>query len=82
VERILMMDFASTPTHPKGVALTASREEGHTDVIAARSPKDSPPPTADGVDMIYHQLVEIHAIAAVQLAECTLRDKNGSIATD
>jgi hypothetical protein len=31
----------------------------------------SPPPTADRVDKLYHQLVEIHAIATAQLAECT-----------
>jgi hypothetical protein len=30
----------------------------------------SPPLTANGVDKMYHQLVEIHAITAVQLAEC------------
>jgi hypothetical protein len=27
-------------------------------------------PTVDGVNKMYHQLVEIHAIAIVQLAEC------------
>jgi hypothetical protein len=31
----------------------------------------SPPPTANGVDKLYHQLKEIHIIAAMQLAECT-----------
>jgi gamma-glutamylcysteine synthetase len=30
----------------------------------------SPSPTADGVDKLYHQLAEIHTIAARQLAEC------------
>jgi hypothetical protein len=35
----------------------------------AISPSASPPLTTDGVDRMYHQLVEIHAIAATQLAE-------------
>jgi hypothetical protein len=30
----------------------------------------TPPPTADGVDKLYHQLAEIHAIVAAQQAEC------------
>jgi hypothetical protein len=30
----------------------------------------SPPPTADEGDILYHQLVEIHAIGVAQLAEC------------
>jgi hypothetical protein len=31
-----------------------------------------PPPSADRVDMLYHQLAEIHTIASTQLAECAL----------
>jgi hypothetical protein len=53
-----------------GVASTASREESHTGVVAARPLKASPPPTADGVDKMYRQLAEIHAIVVVNLAEC------------
>jgi hypothetical protein len=71
VERILMMDFASTPTHTKGVNPTANHEEGHAKAATARPPKASPPPTVDGVDKMYCQLVEIHAITTASLAECT-----------
>jgi hypothetical protein len=71
VERILMMDFTSTPARTKGVAPTVSLEEGHTESAAARSPKASPLPTTDGVEKMYHQLAENHAITAAQLAECT-----------
>jgi hypothetical protein len=35
-----------------------------------KSASTSAPLTADGVDRMYHQLVEIHAIIAAQLAEC------------
>jgi hypothetical protein len=66
-----MMDFASTPTHAKGVAPTANHEEGHAKAATARPPNASPPPTIDGVDKMYYQLVEIHAITTVSLAECT-----------
>jgi hypothetical protein len=37
---------------------------------AAKALNKSPLPTIDGVDKLYHQLAEIHAIAAAQLAEC------------
>jgi hypothetical protein len=70
VERIQMMDFTSTHAQAKGVTSTASREEGHTVVIAARFPKASPPSTAEGVDKMYHKLAEICALATAQLAEC------------
>jgi hypothetical protein len=50
VERILMMDFASTPARAKGVAPTVSREEGHAESVVARPLKASPSPTADGLD--------------------------------
>jgi hypothetical protein len=36
----------------------------------------SPPPTTNGVDWMYCQLAEIHAIAVVQLAECTYWDQS------
>jgi hypothetical protein len=35
----------------------------------AKPPNPPPPPSADGVNKLYHQLVEIDAIAAAQLAE-------------
>jgi hypothetical protein len=73
-ERILMMDYVSTPSRAKGVdpppPLLMSCEEGHTEATAARPPKASSPPTIDGVDKMYRQLVKIHAIVAMQLAEC------------
>jgi hypothetical protein len=37
---------------------------------AAKALNKSPLPTVDGVDKLYHQLAEIHAIVAAQLAEC------------
>jgi hypothetical protein len=52
------------------VAPTASREEGHTEATLTGPSKALPPRTADGVDQMYHQLAEIHAIATTQLAEC------------
>jgi hypothetical protein len=36
----------------------------------AKSLRASPPLTTDGVDKMYHQLAEIHAIVTVQLVEC------------
>jgi hypothetical protein len=56
-----MMDFTSTQAQVKGVAPTASLDEGYTEVDATKSPKASPSPTPDGVDKMYHQLAEIHA---------------------
>jgi hypothetical protein len=40
------MNFTSTLAHTEGVALTASREEGHAEAAMARSPKPHlhPPP--------------------------------------
>jgi hypothetical protein len=66
-----MVDYASTHARAKGVAPTGSQEEGHTKATATMPPKASPPPTADGVNKMYRQLAEIHAITAAQLAECT-----------
>jgi hypothetical protein len=65
-----MMDFASTPARAKGVAPTISCEESRIESATSRPSKASPLPTTNGVDKMYHQLVEIHAIAAVQLVEC------------
>jgi hypothetical protein len=38
--------------------------------MATKPLSASPPLTADGVDKMYRQLAEIHAITATQLAEC------------
>jgi hypothetical protein len=66
-----MVDFTSTQAWSKGVAPSASREGGQTKAVAVEPLNASPPPPADGVDRLYCQLVEVHAIITVQLAECT-----------
>jgi hypothetical protein len=43
---------------------------GQTEATVANPLSASPPLTVNGGDRMYHQLVEIHAIAATQLAEC------------
>jgi hypothetical protein len=37
----------------------------------SRDMVSSPPPTADDVDRLYRQLIEIHAIEGAQLVECS-----------
>jgi hypothetical protein len=70
-ERILMVDFTATQARAKGATPSANREGGHTGAMATKTRSALLSPTANGVDMTYRQLEEIHAIAAVQLAECT-----------
>jgi hypothetical protein len=65
-----MVNFASTQARAKEVAPSTSHEEGETKAIAVKPLSTSPPLTADGVDKMYRQLAEIHAITTVQLAEC------------
>jgi hypothetical protein len=69
-EIILMVDFISTQARAKGEAPSASREGSHTEPAAAEPLSASSPPTTDGVDRLYRQLVEIKAITATQLVEC------------
>jgi hypothetical protein len=69
-ERILMVDFGSTQARAKEVAPPANREEGQADTAIAKSPSASLSLTTDGVDKMYHQLTEIHAIAAAQQEDC------------
>jgi hypothetical protein len=69
-ERILMVDLAATQAQAKGVAPSTNRKGGQIKTIAATPLNVLPPPSTDGVDGLYHQLVEIHAIAATQLVEC------------
>jgi hypothetical protein len=69
-ERILTMDFTSTQAWAKEVAPPASHEGGQTEVVVTKPLSASSPLTADKVDKMYCQLVEIHAITAAQLAEC------------
>jgi hypothetical protein len=65
-----MVDFASTQAQAEEVAPPASREGGQAEATASKPLSASPLLTADGVDKMCRQLVEIHAIAATQLAEC------------
>jgi hypothetical protein len=65
-----MVDFVSTHARVKGVAPSANGEGNQAEAIASEPLSASPPPTADGVDKLYHQLTEIHTIAAMQLAMC------------
>jgi hypothetical protein len=65
-----MVDIISTQTQAKDLAPLVRQGEASTKVIATQSPCASAPLTADGVNMMYHQLVEIHAITTAQLVEC------------
>jgi hypothetical protein len=67
-ERILTIDYALVRAQGKGEAPTASHEEG---LAVAKALNASPLPTADGVDKLYLQPTEIHAVVITQLAECT-----------
>jgi hypothetical protein len=67
------MDFTSTQARAKEVAPPPSREGGQMEFTAAKPLSASPSLTADVVDKMYHQLAEIHAITAAQLAECARR---------
>jgi hypothetical protein len=66
----MMVDCTTTQTWAKEVAPSASREGGQTEATVANPPSTSPLLTTDGLDKMYHQLAEIHAITAVQLTEC------------
>jgi hypothetical protein len=59
-----MVDLASTQAQTKEVAPSASHEGGQTEAPVAKPPNTSPPPTANGVERLYRQLVEIYAIPA------------------
>jgi hypothetical protein len=57
-----MVDFTSTQAQAKGVAPNTSHVGGKTEATLAKPLNTSPPPTDDGEDRLYHQLVEIHTI--------------------
>jgi hypothetical protein len=61
-ERILVVELAATQLQAKGVAPPGSREGGQAKDTAAKPLNISPPPSADGVNRMYRQLAEIHAI--------------------
>jgi hypothetical protein len=65
-----MVDFASTQAQSKGLVPSTSHKGSRTEAAAAEPLNASSPSTIDRVDRLYRQLVEIHTIAAVQLAEC------------
>jgi hypothetical protein len=65
-----MVDFAATQARAKGATLSTNLGERQTRAAATKTMSALPSPTADGVDMMYHQLAEIHAIVIAQLAEC------------
>jgi hypothetical protein len=69
-ERILMVDLAATQLQAKGAAPSASCEGGQIEAAVAKPLNGLPPPFANGVHRLYHQLVETHVIIATQLAEC------------
>jgi hypothetical protein len=50
--------------------LDHSSDDDDTTTAGHQPLKALPLPTVDGVDKMYHQLAEIHAITAVKLAEC------------
>jgi hypothetical protein len=69
--RILMVDFASTQAWMKEVTPPVSGEGCQAKHVVAKPLSASPKLTTNGVDKMYCQLVEIHAIATMQLVECT-----------
>jgi hypothetical protein len=71
-----MVDFASTQAQAKEVAPSANREGDQTEAAAAKPPSTSPPLIINGVDKMYHQLAEVHAIVATQLADCAQRHQS------
>jgi hypothetical protein len=65
-----MVDLATTQAQAKGESPSIDRNEGQTEVVAAKPLIVLLPPPTDGVDKLYRQLAKIHAIAAAQLTEC------------
>jgi hypothetical protein len=65
-----MVDFTSTQAQSKELALPVRQGEAQAEAGGAKSPSAPPPLIANGADKMYHQLVEIHAIATRQLTEC------------
>jgi hypothetical protein len=74
-----MVDFAAARSQAKGVAPAKNRERGQWPTFARASRTVAavamrlnplPPPSTYGVDRLYRQLAEMHAITTAQLAEC------------
>jgi hypothetical protein len=54
----------------QGAAPSASHDGGQTEAAVATTLNMLLPPSTDGVDRMYRQLADIHAIATASLAEC------------
>jgi hypothetical protein len=65
-----MVDYTSTQAQAKELAPPCSRGEAQAKATMTKYRSALPPFSADGVDRMYRQLVEIHAIATALLAEC------------
>jgi hypothetical protein len=66
---VLMLDFTSTQALAKELSPLVRRSEARAKATEANSMSTSPLLTTDGLDRIYRQLAEIHAITAAQLAK-------------
>jgi hypothetical protein len=60
-----MADFAAAQARAKGATPSANREEGKTGAVATKAPSTLPSLIVDGVDRMYCQLADIHAIVVV-----------------
>jgi hypothetical protein len=58
-----MVDFTSTQAQAKELVPPTNQGEAQTEATVTKYRSASPPLTTDRVDMMYRQLVEIHAIA-------------------
>jgi hypothetical protein len=65
-----MLNFTSTQALAKELSPPVRRREARVEATEGNSTSTSPPLTANGLERMYHQLAEIHAIAAAQLVEC------------
>jgi hypothetical protein len=54
----------------QGSGTLSQLQGGQTESAAATPLNALPPPSTDGANKLYHQLVEIQAITTAQLAEC------------
>jgi hypothetical protein len=64
------MDYAAIEAQPEVVSSTHHCQWDPAEATVAMTMSLSPPPTADKVDRLYRQLVEIHTIVVAQLVEC------------
>jgi hypothetical protein len=68
-ERIQMVDLAATQAQAKEASPSIKRKVCQTKATTAKPINVLSPPPIDRVDMLYRQLMEIHAITAAQLVE-------------